>query len=65
MNKYKFAIEERLVRFVEKEADSLEEAAQQVRDEYRSGEIVLDGDDFTYVQMKCLLPEQTEWTDMD
>lgn len=65
MNKYKFAIEERLVRVVEVTAISLEAAAQQVKDEYYSGDIVLDADDFKGVQMKCVSPEQTEWIDMD
>ena len=65
MNKYKFVIEERLVRVVEVTADSLEAAAQQVKDEYYSGDIVLNADDFKGVQMKCMLPEQTDWIDMD
>lgn len=56
MNKYKFAIEERLVRIVEVTADSLEAAAQQVKDEYYSGDIILDADDFKDVRLFNLQP---------
>ena len=65
MNRYVFTIEERLSRDVGIVANSLEQAMQLLRDEYRRSEIVLDAGDFKGAQMRCILPEQTEWTDID
>ena len=47
--KYKVQITETLTREVYVEADNLEDAQQIVEDKYRNQEIVLDADDFTFV----------------
>lgn len=44
--KVKIKITEKLVRVVSVQAESVEEAKQQVEDEYRAGNIVLTADDF-------------------
>lgn len=47
--KYKVQITETLTREVYVEADNLEDAQQIVEDKYRNQEIVLDADDFSFV----------------
>lgn len=64
MAKYKIAIEERLVREIIVDAESADEALQQVADDWSSELIVLDADDFAGAQMKCIGPDPTDWEDL-
>ena len=49
MSKFRVRIVEQLSRIIEVEADSIESAHQNVRDQYRKGEIVLNAEDFDSV----------------
>lgn len=64
MAKYKIAIEERLVREVEVEAASVEEALHDVEEQWCRGKVILDADDFRGVQIACIEPEPTEWKEI-
>ena len=65
MNTYKIVVEERLVREISVDAQSVDEALQSVADKWHSSLIVLDADDFAGVQMRCVEPESTEWEELD
>lgn len=47
MKKYDITITETLVRHVDIEADSREEALEKANEQYENSEIVLDADDYT------------------
>lgn len=52
MPKFNIQVKEILRRVVEIEADTLEEAINIAEDMYQNEEIVLDADDFTYVDIE-------------
>ena len=62
---YKIAIEEHLVREIEIEASSVDEALQKAADKWKSEVVVLDADDFARALMSCVSPEPTEWEEID
>lgn len=52
MEKYTVAIVEKLIRRVEVEAESPQEAERIVSRQYANGEIVLDAEDYAYTQFE-------------
>lgn len=65
MANYRIVIEERLVREINVDACSVDEALQSVADKWKSSLIILDDTDFVGVQMRCVGPESTEWEEID
>lgn len=64
MTKYKIAIEERLVRLVEVEADSVAEAEDKVEAMWLNEEIVLSANDFAGAGLACVSDVAGTWRDI-